>query len=194
MTNRHLLNGHVLQFSGNPFTTPWQEVVRVDENSAILIEDGRILATGDAARRRADAGTEHHDHNGQLILPGFVDAHAHYPQTAMIASWGKRLIDWLNTYTFPEEMRLADPTYAETIANRYLDLVLDNGTTSLASFCTIHPHSVNALFEAAEVRGMAMVAGKTCMDRNAPNGLRDSVQSAYDDSKALLIESIGRSH
>ena len=48
----------------------------------------------------------------QLILPGFVDAHAHYPQTAIIASWGKRLIDWLNTYTFPEEMRFGDPGHA----------------------------------------------------------------------------------
>jgi len=33
---------------------------------------------------------------------------------------------------------------------------------------------------------MAIVAGKTCMDRNAPEGLRDTAQSAYDQSKALL--------
>ena len=45
-------------------------------------------------------------------MAGFVDAHVHYPQTAIIASWGKRLIDWLNTYTFPEEMRFGDPDYA----------------------------------------------------------------------------------
>jgi cytosine/adenosine deaminase-related metal-dependent hydrolase len=49
-----------------------------------------------------------------LISAGFVDAHVHYPQTAIIASWGKRLIDWLNTYTFPEEMRFSDPAHART--------------------------------------------------------------------------------
>ena len=126
------------------------------------------------------------DYGEGLLLPGFVDAHVHYPQTAMIASWGKRLIDWLNTYTFPEEMRFADPGYAQDIAGRYLDLALAHGTTSMASYCTIHPGSVDALFEAAEARGMAVVAGKTCMDRNAPEGLRDTAQSAYDDSLALL--------
>ena len=121
-----------------------------------------------------------------VIMAGFVDAHVHYPQTAMIASWGKRLIDWLNTYTFPEEIRFHDPAYANEIAGRYLDLVLAHGTTSVASFCTIHPSSVDAFFEAAAARNMAVVGGKTCMDRNAPDGLRDDARSAYDDSKALL--------
>lgn len=185
MSTRHLITGHVLRFDGNPFTSPWQDAVHIDENSAVLIEAGRIIATG--ADARAQAGeAQVHDHTGHLILPGFVDAHAHYPQTAIIASWGKRLIDWLNTYTFPEETRLHDPAYARMIANRYLDLVLDHGTTSVASFCTTHPHSVDALFEAGATRGMALVAGKTCMDRNAPEGLRDTAQSAYDNSKALL--------
>lgn len=185
MTTRHLLTGHVLQFSGNPFVEPWENAVQILENSAVLIQDGTVRAVGDAAFVEG-ADVVHHDHRGRLIMPGFVDAHAHYPQTAIIASWGKRLIDWLNTYTFPEEMRLSDPEYADQIANRYLDLVLDHGTTSVASFCTIHPASVDAIFSAAATRRMAVVAGKTCMDRNAPQGLRDTAQTAQDDSQALL--------
>ena len=62
------------------------------------------------------------DYGDCLILPGFVDAHAHYPQTAIIASWGKRLIDWLNAYTFPEEMRFGDKAYAREIARRYFEI------------------------------------------------------------------------
>ena len=110
----------------------------------------------------------------------------HYPQTAIISSWGKRLIDWLNSYTFPEEMRFADPEYAKKIAGRYFDLALAEGTTTMASYCTIHPTSVEAFFSEAEARNLAVVGGKTCMDRNAPDGLRDTAQSAYDDSRALL--------
>ncbi|WP_299045625.1 guanine deaminase [uncultured Tateyamaria sp.] len=185
MSNAHLLTGHVLTFSGDPFVTPWADAVHLGENSAVLIEDGRITALGDAAKAQG-AHAARHDYTGHLICPGFIDAHAHYPQTGIIASWGKRLIDWLNTYTFPEEMRFGDPAYAQATAARYLDLLLDHGTTSVASFCTIHPSSVEALFTAAAERNMAVVAGKTCMDRNAPDGLRDSAQSAYDDSKALL--------
>jgi guanine deaminase len=129
-------------------------------------------------------------------MAGFVDAHVHYPQTAIIASWGKRLIDWLNTYTFPEEMRFGDPVYAAEIATRYVEFALRNGTTSMASYCTVHPESVEAFFTAAADRNMCIVAGKTCMDRNAPDGLRDSAKSAYDDSKALIErwQGKGRAH
>jgi guanine deaminase len=70
--------------------------------------------------------------------------------------------------------------------------VLAEGTTTVCSYCTIHPASVDALFEAAETRGMRVLAGKTCMDRNAPDDLRDTGQSAYDDSKALLARWHGR--
>jgi guanine deaminase len=126
------------------------------------------------------------DYGTDLIVPGFVDAHVHYPQTAIIASWGKRLIDWLNSYTFPEEIRLADPDYAAKIAGRYLDIALSHGTTTMASYCTTAPVSVTAYFEAAQARGMRVVGGKTCMDHNAPDDLIDTAQSAYDDSKDLI--------
>ena len=33
---------------------------------------------------------------------------------------------------------------------------------------------------------MCVVAGKTCMDRNAPNYLGNTVNSSYDDSKKLI--------
>lgn len=183
----HLILGQTLGFSGDPFLTDWQDVTQHDSQGAVLIADGRIAAVGGADRlRAAHPGVPVTDYGDALISPGFVDAHMHYPQTGMIASWGKQLIDWLNTYTFPEEMRFADKTYADAVAGRTLDLALAHGTTTLTSFCTIHPTSVDAFFEAAATRNMAVVAGKTCMDRNAPDGLLDTAQSAYDDSKALL--------
>ncbi|HHL20594.1 MAG TPA: guanine deaminase, partial [Aliiroseovarius sp.] len=110
------------------------------------------------------------------------------PQTAIIASWGKRLIDWLESYTFPEEARFSDPAHARAVARRFFDLTLSHGTTTTVSFCTIHPESVHAYFAEARARGLRALAGKTCMDRNAPEDLRDTAQAAYDDSKALLEE------
>ncbi|MDT0682829.1 guanine deaminase [Roseicyclus sp. F158] len=188
-----LILGQVLDIHSDPFGSTPDAASRFDAHGGVLVEDGRILATGpaDELRSRAPRATVE-DHGQGLILPGFVDAHVHYPQTAIIASWGKRLIDWLNTYTFPEEMRFGDPAYADEIAERYLDLLIANGTTTACSFCTIHPASVEAFFIAAERRGMAVAAGKTCMDRNAPDGLRDDARSAYDDSAALLARWHGR--
>ncbi|WP_106205251.1 guanine deaminase [Aliiruegeria haliotis] len=189
----HLILGQVLDIHANPFDVEPDGCARHIRRGAILVRDGAIHEIGEAEDLRAahpDARVT--DHGEGVILPGFVDSHAHYPQTAIIASWGKRLIDWLNSYTFPEEMRFRDADYANEIANRYLNLLLTHGTTSVASFCTIHPASVTAIFAAAEQRGMAVTAGRTCMDRNAPDGLRDDAQSAYDESKALLETWHGR--
>jgi guanine deaminase len=186
MTDRLIL-GQTLSVAGDPAALGLEAVAHIT-HGAVLLQGGKIAAVGPAATlRAAHPGAVIDDHGARLILPGFVDAHAHYPQTAIIASWGKRLIDWLNSYTFPEEARFADPAYAAEIAGRYLDLLLSNGTTTVASYCTIHPESVDAFFTAAQARGMRALAGKTCMDRDtAPAFLRDSAQSAYDDSKALI--------
>lgn len=185
MTDRLIL-GQVLEFEGDPWALGLDSVHH-QATGGVLVRDGVIAAVGDGADLRAThPDIPVTDHGAGLILPGFIDAHVHYPQTAMIASWGKRLIDWLNTYTFPEEARFCDHTYAADIANRYLDLVTATGTTTMASYCTIHPASVDAFFTAVQERGMRAFAGKTCMDRNAPDDLRDTAQSAYDDSLALL--------
>jgi guanine deaminase len=187
MQNLTLLTGQTLTFQGDPFKAPWEETVHINRTGGVLIEGAKIAEVGDAAALKAACPQARVvSYGDDLICPGFVDAHVHYPQTAMIASWGKRLIDWLNTYTFPEEARFDDPAYASAIAARYLDLTAAHGTTTVASFATIHPASVDALFSEAAKRGQAVVTGKTCMDRNAPNDLRDTAQSAYDDSKALL--------
>ena len=186
MHSNFILRGHVLSYSASPFETQTPEEAVV-VSAAVALAEGRIVGCGTFEEMKAlQPQAEVIDHGARLILAGFVDAHVHYPQTAIIASWGKRLIDWLNSYTFPEEMRFGDAAYAQEIAERYLDLTLANGTTTVCSFATIHPESVDAFFTAAKARGQRVVTGKTCMDRNAPEGLRDTVQSAYDDSKALI--------
>ena len=190
---QQLLLGQTLGFSGNPLTGDWQDTIQFNSAGGVLIANGRIVAIGDGVDLIAAYPlAKVTDYGDALITAGFVDAHMHYPQTGMIASWGKQLIDWLNTYTFPEESRFGDNAYADDVAGRTLDLALAHGTTTLTSFCTIHPQSVDAFFEAAAARNMAVIAGKTCMDRNAPDTLRDDAKSAYDDSKALLQKWHGR--
>ncbi|MBI1416325.1 MAG: guanine deaminase [Limimaricola sp.] len=185
----HLLLGQTLAFDGDPFATDWSAVTRHDSHGAVLVQDGRIAAVGGAeALRAAHPTVPVTDYGQALICAGFIDAHMHYPQTGIIASWGKQLIDWLNTYTFPEEARFGDPAHARKVAETTLDLALAHGTTTLTSFCTIHPGSVDAFFEAAATRDMRVIAGKTCMDRNAPENLRDTAQGAHDDSAALLAK------
>jgi guanine deaminase len=182
-----ILTGQVLSFTADPFAEG-PGAAHLESDGAVLVDGGLIRAVGPADTvRAAHPGVPVTSHGRNLISAGFVDVHVHYPQTAIIASWGKRLIDWLNLYTFPEEARFADPAYARAVASRYFDLTLANGTTTASSYCTIHPASVDAFFAEAQARGLRALAGKTCMDRDtAPAFLRDTAQTAHDESAALL--------
>src|SRR5690606_17750278 len=82
--------------------------------------------------------------------------------------------------------------HAERIAGCFLDEMTRHGTTTVAAYCSVHPQSADALFSEAERRGMCIIAGKVMMDRNAPDGLRDTAQSSYDETKALIAQWHGK--
>ncbi len=82
-----LITGRVLAFEGVPFDGPPENAARWHE--ALLVQDGRIAALGrEHAMEWSDVPRV--DYGQHVICAGFVDAHVHYPQTAIIASWGKR--------------------------------------------------------------------------------------------------------
>ncbi|WP_304618944.1 guanine deaminase [Paracoccus sediminilitoris] len=186
---QHLIRGRVLDFHADPAET--QDNHRYWEDGAIVVQDGKIVAVGDHADLvRPDLPET--DHRPHLILPGFIDPHIHFPQLQVIASWGAQLLDWLNTYTFPEEARFADPDHATRMAGLFLDQLTAHGTTTAVAFCSSHKSSADALFSAAHDRDMAMVAGKVMMDRNAPDAVLDTAQQGYDDTKALIRDWHGK--
>jgi guanine deaminase len=160
----------------------------------LVVEDGHVAAFGDYAelKSRLPEGTPVEELPGRLITPGFVDAHIHYPQVDVIAAWGAQLMDWLHTHTFPAEQAFADRAHADAVAQVFLDQLLANGTTSALAFCTVHKTSAEALFEAALDRNMRLIAGKVLMDREAPAGLTDTVESGRADTEALIRAYNGR--
>jgi guanine deaminase len=181
---RIALRGDLLDFVDRPARAdPDSLAVRFRADHWLLIDKGRIVGAQSAA---PGEGWQRVDHAGRLILPGFVDTHVHSAQLDVIGSWGAQLLDWLETYTFPSEQRLADPGQAERGSNAFCDALLAHGTTSAVVFPTVHKVSVDALFEAAATRGMRMIAGKVLMDRHAPDALRDDVDGAERDCEALI--------
>jgi guanine deaminase len=189
------LRGPALTFTGDPFVSGIDATMRYESDAIVAMADGRITHFGPAAALKDALPPGIHIYEcGQdaLILPGFIDCHVHYPQTQIIGAYGEQLLDWLEKYTFVAEQRFADVTHARAVANVFLDECLRNGTTTVASFCTVHEHSVDAFFEAAAARGMRTIAGKCLMDRNAPEPLRDTAQRGYDESKALIARWHGK--
>jgi guanine deaminase len=193
-----ILRGRLLTFASAPEGPEDTAAYTFEEDGALLVSQGRIIERGSFAEITAVApeGIEVVDHRPHLLLPGFIDTHIHFPQAQVIASWADQLLDWLNDYTFPEEMKFADKDHGKRIAREFYDALLAHGTTTASAYCSSHPNSVDSYFEEAELRGMLMLGGKTMMDRNAPAGLCDTAQNSYDDSKALLEKwhGKGRAH
>ena len=126
------------------------------------------------------------DLRGKLLLPGFVDAHVHYPQTEMIGAFGEQLLEWLTTYTFPVESQFADAEYAQEIAQFFVNQLISHGTTTALVFCTLHPASVEALFSEALRLNMRLIAGKVMMDRHVPDYLCETAGESYEQTRALI--------
>jgi guanine deaminase len=188
-----LLRGTLLDFVADPFLVPEAEAVRYLPDGLLVIRDGHILATAPYPDLADQLGNRPIlDYSGKLILPGLIDTHIHYPQTAMIGSYGEQLLQWLQRYTFPTELQFADRDHASQVANLFLDELLRHGTTTALVFAAVFPQSVEAFFEAAAARNLRMISGKVMMDRHAPEGLCDTAESSYQESKALIEKWHGR--
>jgi guanine deaminase len=177
--------GDILYFTGDPHQD--EHAVQYIPDGGLLVEDGYVINTGKAIALKDRYHPDRIiDYRGKIISPGFVDTHVHYSQVEMTASYGKQLLGWLNDYVFPAEMKFSDPAHASRMAKIFLHELLNNGTTTAMVFATSNPISVDALFQEALVRNMRIISGKVLMDRNAPQPLLDTPETAYQHSKALI--------
>lgn len=171
---------------------------RYYEDGLLIVKDGKVAAAGnfndlhDRVETILGSYKVDDQFRGDLIVPGFIDTHIHYPQTEMIASYGQQLLEWLSTYTFPTERQYENVDHARQISKVFLRELLRNGTTTALVFGTVHKQSVDALFLEAEKINMRLIAGKVMMDRNAPNYLLDTPSSSYADSRELIKRWHGR--
>ena len=198
IVSNRLVRGQLLHFLADPGMGDDPAAWQFFDDGGLWMRDGRIQAAGPWAALTAalppgvgESATVH-DYRGHLVLPGFVDCHLHYPQAGVIASYGRQLLDWLNDYVFPAEARFADASEAERSAAFVVDRLLAHGTTTASVFATVHPHSVDAFFAAAEARGLRMLCGKVLMDRNCPPDLRDTAAGGIADSLRLIERWHGR--
>lgn len=186
---RRAYRAEILSVGADPRDRP--EAVRHEPDGLLVVEDGIVLERGpfaDLAPRFPELAIETLP---GLVVPGFIDAHVHYPQTERIAAHGEQLLDWLERHIFPAEKAFVDKAHADAVAGFFLDELLRNGTTSALVYPTVHEQSVDALFEQALVRRMRIVSGKVLMDMG-PEGLRDTLASGRAESEALIRRWKGR--
>jgi len=162
-------------------------LLRAEADAGLLVTaEGRIADRGPFAEVRARHGSEPvFELTDGLLLPGFVDAHVHYPQARIIGGLGMPLLDWLDRSALPEEARMADLGYAQEVAAEFVSGLADAGTTTALVFGAHFAPAVDALFTAASARGLRITSGLVVSDRMLRPELHTTPQRAYDEGLAL---------
>ena len=187
-----LYRASLLHTPDNPFKGGSLEAI---SDAGIVVRNGQIAAVGDFSSLQSEyPHPETIDLRGGLLLPGFVDAHVHYPQVRVIGALGLTLLDWLELNTLPEEARLADVTYARGVAQAFVRALLMHGTTSAMVFGAHFAAAQAALFEEGEARGLRVVSGLVLSDRLLRPELHQTPAAALEQSRVLIerFHGVGR--
>jgi len=123
-----------------------------------------------------------------LIMPGFIDTHTHFPQMDMIGSYGKELLDWLETYTYPEEAQFNDQLKSRRVARRFFNELFQNGTTTAAIYSSPYALSTHELFSAAKSLGARAIIGKVHMNCRVPENFQVSCKVDIEETEQLITE------
>ncbi len=169
------------------------ERMHVRPDAFLVCEDGLVTGVFDRLPERFSA-LPLTDFGDSLILPGFTDLHLHAPQYSFRGiGMDMELLDWLNTYTFPQEARYADLAYAERAYTHFVQALRRSVTTRAVLFATIHSDATILLMEKLEASGLISYVGRVQMDRNCPDVLRDrDVDAALADTEAWIQTACAR--
>ena len=164
--------------------TPSPDAFRILENGYVSVSDeGRVVYIG--SQCPVETG-ELVDLGDRLLIPAFCDLHLHAPQYRNNGlAMDLELLPWLNKYTFPEEMKFAHVEYARRIYSRFVHELWMQGTMRVSVFATVHPEATRLLADLLRKAGLGAYVGLVAMDRNAPDGLRNTALQAFAETTTL---------
>ena len=165
-----------------------------------ITEQGTVVVTDGVSRGVFTRVPEQYqglpllDFRDQLILPGMTDLHLHAPQYSFRGlGMDMELLDWLNTYTFPEEAKYRDLEYADRAYDVFVRHLRRSVTTRAAIFATGHVPATELLMDKLEASGLITRVGKVNMDRNCSDAVREpSAEQSLRDTEAWLRAAAGR--
>ena len=154
-----------LCFSVNPDT------IQVAPHSYLVCENGLCAGVFEKLPEKYQ-NLPVEDYGDRIVIPGMTDLHVHAPQFAFRGlGMDLELLDWLNTYTFPEECKYKDLEYANRAYSSFANHLRRSSTTRAVAFATIHVPATELLMEKMEASGLISYIGKVNMNRNSPDYL-----------------------
>lgn len=159
------------------------------DDGVLIVEAGKIVEVGSYADLKHKLpNLKLIDYKNKLITPGFIDTHQHATQSAIVAAYGEKLLEWLRDYVFPGESEYGDEKIAKRELNFFLDQLVRNGTTTAVSYGPLFYKAADILFEELDKRKMRFITGNILMDENSPENLCLSTQENYDNCKKLIAK------
>jgi guanine deaminase len=155
-------------------------------NPGFLMIEGEQIISLSSVEPRRDLAAERIDLTGRVILPGMIDTHVHLPQFAVMGIGSGELLEWLDTYTYPEETRFSDSAYARRVSTLFFDELVANGTTTAAIYCSVHEEATDIAFAAGRHKGIRAFIGKAMMERNCPSALMETADESIAASLRLF--------
>lgn len=187
--------GHIFHLAGSPrITTAATALVDLPDGALMVADDGTIIYCGERDSLPGQFGTATvHDHRPGFLLPGFVDAHIHFPQTYAGDSYGGgQLLEWLNLCIFPSEAKFADPDFAQQAAVDFTSRRIAAGTTAAMVFGSAFPHAQDALFTETRKAGLRIVSGRGIQTVGGPSA--QALITSEEDAIRLTREEIDKWH
>ena len=129
------------------------------------------------------------DYKDDLIIPGLTDLHVHAPQYTFRASgMDLELLDWLNTYAFPQEARYENLEFARSAYAIFAEDMKKSPNTRACIFGTLHVPATELLMELMDKTGLKTMIGKVNMDRNGSPILQETSAEASAQATVTWIE------
>ncbi len=180
-----------LRFHLGTLLNPLSDGVCESIRNGVLVVDSRtgkirgIHSLEEAHRRygKTMSGRSVIDHGPALLIPGFFDLHFHWVQDEVREMPKASLLTWLKNYTFPTEMRFADPAYSKDRAKAFFQKLRNSGTQGGAIYSSIHETAIRSAFR--EVKGH-FVMGNVLMNMESPPELTVGEEDSLRLVKRLL--------
>lgn len=158
----------------------------VFENGYIVVEDGSIVGLFRTLPDKFE-GIHIIDYSNMLILQSFCDMHLHAPQYPMLGlGMDLPLLDWLRTYTFKTESAFADNEYAKQVYAKLSKELVDNGTTRVCMFSSVHTDATILLMNELERAGIIGYVGKVNMDQNTDPCIEETTEQSKNSTLRWL--------
>ena len=168
-----------------------RDELAVFRDSYIAVEEGTVDGIYPTLPKKY-AGAPLTDFGSSVLIPAFSDLHVHAPQFPQRGlGMDLLLADWLNTYTFPQEAKFADPAYAEAVYGAFVQSLIENGTFHACVFGTIHRKTTSRLLERMEERKLRAFVGKVNMDIQSPDYLCETAEESLRETEAFLEQYAG---